>query len=145
MIKKYKQYIKENIDYSDIDPWGEEDWDNPYEKMDLIVASTHHYSKDGHYFKIPFLICKKKIFSYGNVYSDTFYSIAILKNNQIEFNDYPRTRDIFPVYDVKSILSGHAKVAYVDYSTNPSLIKTKKLEDLCLFMGINIDKIKIIK
>jgi Leucine-rich repeat (LRR) protein len=27
MIKKYKQYIKESIDYSDIDPWGEEDWE----------------------------------------------------------------------------------------------------------------------
>jgi Leucine-rich repeat (LRR) protein len=27
MIKKYKQYIKETIDHSDIDPWGEEDWD----------------------------------------------------------------------------------------------------------------------
>ena len=26
MIKKYNQYIKENIDHSDIDPWGEEDW-----------------------------------------------------------------------------------------------------------------------
>jgi Leucine-rich repeat (LRR) protein len=26
MIKKYKQYIKESIDRSDIDPWGEEDW-----------------------------------------------------------------------------------------------------------------------
>jgi hypothetical protein len=26
MIKKYKQYIKETIDYSEIDPWGEEDW-----------------------------------------------------------------------------------------------------------------------
>lgn len=24
MIKKYKQYIKE--DYSEVDPWGEEDW-----------------------------------------------------------------------------------------------------------------------
>ena len=28
MIKKYKQYIKEDIDYSDIDPWGEEDWES---------------------------------------------------------------------------------------------------------------------
>jgi Leucine-rich repeat (LRR) protein len=27
MIKKYKQYIKETIDHSDIDPWGEEDWE----------------------------------------------------------------------------------------------------------------------
>ena len=27
MIKKYNQYIKENIDHSDIDPWGEEDWE----------------------------------------------------------------------------------------------------------------------
>src|SRR5574343_518496 len=27
MIKKYKQYIKEDIDHSDIDPWGEEDWE----------------------------------------------------------------------------------------------------------------------
>jgi Leucine-rich repeat (LRR) protein len=27
MIKKYNQYIKEDIDHSDIDPWGEEDWD----------------------------------------------------------------------------------------------------------------------
>jgi hypothetical protein len=27
MIKKYKQYIKEDIDYSDIDPWGEEEWE----------------------------------------------------------------------------------------------------------------------
>ena len=26
MIKKYNQYIKEDIDHSDIDPWGEEDW-----------------------------------------------------------------------------------------------------------------------
>jgi len=26
MIKKYKQYIKEDIDYSEVDPWGEEDW-----------------------------------------------------------------------------------------------------------------------
>ena len=26
MIKKYKQYIKEKIDYSEVDPWGEEDW-----------------------------------------------------------------------------------------------------------------------
>jgi hypothetical protein len=26
MIKKYKQYIKETIDYSEVDPWGEEDW-----------------------------------------------------------------------------------------------------------------------
>ena len=26
MIKKYNQYIKETIDYSDVDPWGEEDW-----------------------------------------------------------------------------------------------------------------------
>jgi hypothetical protein len=25
MIKNYK-HIKEDIDYSDIDPWGEEDW-----------------------------------------------------------------------------------------------------------------------
>src|SRR5574343_867786 len=28
MIKKYNQYIKEDIDYSDIDPWGEEDWES---------------------------------------------------------------------------------------------------------------------
>ena len=27
MIKKYNQYIKEDIDHSDIDPWGEEDWE----------------------------------------------------------------------------------------------------------------------
>ena len=27
MIKKYKQYIKEEIDYSEVDPWGEEDWE----------------------------------------------------------------------------------------------------------------------
>jgi hypothetical protein len=25
MIKKYKQYIKETIDYSEVDPWGEEE------------------------------------------------------------------------------------------------------------------------
>ena len=28
MIKKYKQYIKETIDYSEVDPWGEEDWED---------------------------------------------------------------------------------------------------------------------
>lgn len=28
MIKKYNQYIKEDIDYSNIDPWGEEYWLN---------------------------------------------------------------------------------------------------------------------
>jgi len=28
MIKKYNQYIKEDIDYSNIDPWGEEYWIN---------------------------------------------------------------------------------------------------------------------
>ena len=28
MIKKYKQYIKETIDHSNIDPWGEEDWES---------------------------------------------------------------------------------------------------------------------
>jgi len=27
MIKKYNQYIKEDIDHNDIDPWGEEDWE----------------------------------------------------------------------------------------------------------------------
>jgi hypothetical protein len=26
-IKKYKQYIKEDINYSEVEPWGEEDWE----------------------------------------------------------------------------------------------------------------------
>jgi Leucine-rich repeat (LRR) protein len=36
MIKKYNQYLKENIDYSDIDPYGEEIWDDDDELSPIL-------------------------------------------------------------------------------------------------------------
>jgi hypothetical protein len=136
MIKKYKQYIKETIDHSDIDPWGEEDWefDNPYEKMDLIVATTLGYDE------LPFLFSRKK--RYDGRFYDIYYSVCVIRDNMIEFNDYPQSKDIYPVENKNDILLGNTPVAYV---TDLNMIKTKKLEDLCLFMNINIDKIKIIE
>jgi hypothetical protein len=38
MIKNYKQYLKENIDYSDIDPYGEEIWDDEELGPILLIA-----------------------------------------------------------------------------------------------------------
>ena len=38
MIKKYNQYLKENIDYSDIDPYGEEIWDDEELNPILYIA-----------------------------------------------------------------------------------------------------------
>src|SRR5574343_532464 len=62
MIKKYKQYIKENIDYSDIDPWGEEDWEFdelppvlqwareqglPFDQINILNCSMNLKNLDG--------------------------------------------------------------------------------------------------
>jgi hypothetical protein len=38
MIKKYKDYLKENNDYSDIDPYGEEIWDDEELNPILFIA-----------------------------------------------------------------------------------------------------------
>jgi internalin A len=38
MIKKYNQYLKENNDYSDIDPYGEEIWDDDELNPILYIA-----------------------------------------------------------------------------------------------------------
>ena len=38
MIKKYNQYLKEHIDYSDIDPYGEEIWDEEELNPILLIA-----------------------------------------------------------------------------------------------------------
>ena len=46
MIKKYKQYLKENIDYSDIDPYGEEIWDEEELNPILIIAKRQYKPYD---------------------------------------------------------------------------------------------------
>ena len=38
MIKRYNQYLKENLDYSDIDPYGEEIWDEEELSPILYIA-----------------------------------------------------------------------------------------------------------
>ena len=43
MIKKYKQYIKESIDYSDIDPWGEEDWE--FDELTPVLQKAREQGK----------------------------------------------------------------------------------------------------
>jgi hypothetical protein len=43
MIKKYKQYIKEDIDHSDIDPWGEEDWE--FDELTPVLQKAREQGK----------------------------------------------------------------------------------------------------
>jgi Leucine-rich repeat (LRR) protein len=43
MIKKYNQYLKENNDYSDIDPYGEEIWDDEEELNPLLYLAKKQY------------------------------------------------------------------------------------------------------
>jgi Leucine-rich repeat (LRR) protein len=78
MVKKYKQYLKENNDYSDIDPYGEEIWDDeelnpilriakkqgiPYEQItELNCTFQRLNSLDG----IENFINLKRLYCYDN-------------------------------------------------------------------------------
>src|SRR5574343_701975 len=43
MVKKYKQYIKETIDYSEVDPWGEEDWE--FDELTPVLQKSREQGK----------------------------------------------------------------------------------------------------
>jgi hypothetical protein len=53
MVKKYNQYLKENSDYSDIDPYGEEIWDE--EELNPILNIAKKQGKP--YDQITYLDC----------------------------------------------------------------------------------------
>ena len=57
MIKNYNQYLKENNDYSDIDPYGEEIWDEEEESNPILYIAR----KQGKpYDQITYLDCYGK-------------------------------------------------------------------------------------
>ena len=57
MIKKYNQYLKENLDYSDIDPYGEEIWDGEEELNPILIIARKQYKP---YDQIIYLDCTGK-------------------------------------------------------------------------------------
>jgi hypothetical protein len=56
MIKNYKNYLKENLDYSDIDPYGEEIWDDDELSPILNIAKKQGIP----YVEITRLFCYHK-------------------------------------------------------------------------------------
>ena len=57
MIKKYKQYIKEELDHLEFDPYGEEDWDDDI--LNDLYEKVNKSNKKYIFFKKPVLIGHK--------------------------------------------------------------------------------------
>jgi Leucine-rich repeat (LRR) protein len=93
MVKKYNQYLKENNDYSDIDPYGEEIWDE--EELNPILSIAKKLGKP--YDQITSLDC-------SNINLDSLEGIENLinlENLHCPFNNLTNLDEIENLINLK--------------------------------------------
>ena len=94
MIKKYNQYIKEKIDHMELDPYGEEDWDDTtsyFQKGDNLLAKKSKFNKkkiekivNGNIYWIPNLLRFDGITYYRISEKGKLTTLAVVKGTEMK-------------------------------------------------------------
>jgi internalin A len=119
MIKKYNQYLKENLDYSDIDPYGEEIWDDE-EELNPILNIAKKLGKP--YDQIKHLNC-----SYKNLDNlEGIENLINLKTLVCYSNKLTNLNDIENLIHIEELDCSHNNLINLNGMKN--LIKIKYLD-----------------
>jgi Leucine-rich repeat (LRR) protein len=114
MIKKFNNYIKEQLNRSDLDPYGEEDWDD--ENLSPILFEI---KKQG----LPYEQIIELDISYKNL--TNLEGIENLSNLQILYCDYNQLTSLEGIENLINL-----QILYCDYNQLTSLEGIENLSNL---------------